>query len=291
MNLRSRARVTYEALLSPFGARAVERLLRDGAPSQLAVPLRFLFTGRAPASAERAALQIENLRAQIAARPETFRFASFADPLGPVRLAHSAAATQADLTCNQLANTLSVPRRWGLFLHLCAEAFGARTILELGACVGISGAYLASVTTRPTIVTLEGSPELATIARETLAAVTETAEIVVGTFAETLPASLAQLRTIDLAFVDGHHEEAATLRYVETIAPHMSPSGLFVLDDIYLYRGMWRAWQRLASNSRFTAVNVGRFGLLVCGSGKGRYDLARYTGYWRVGPRRKFEVN
>ncbi|HKS25215.1 MAG TPA: class I SAM-dependent methyltransferase [Thermoanaerobaculia bacterium] len=267
----------------------MERLLRDGGPSQLAVPLRFLFTGRVPVPAERAASQIENLRAQIAARPETFRFASFDHPLGPVRLAHSAAATQADLTCNQLANTLSVPRRWGLFLHLCAEAFGARTILELGACVGISGAYLASVPTRPTIVTLEGSPELAAIARETLTAVTETADVVVGTFAETLPTTVAQLQsTIDLAFVDGHHEEAATLRYVETIAPHMSSSGLFVLDDIYLYRGMWRAWQKLASNPRFTSVNVGRFGLLVCGSSKGRYDLARYTGYWRVGPARTF---
>jgi len=95
--------------------------------------------------------------------------------------------------------------------------------------------------------------------------------------------------TIDLAFVDGHHEEAATLRYVEAIAPHLSPSGLFVLDDIYLYRGMWSAWQRLASDRRFTAVNVGRFGLLVCGSGKGRYDLARYTGYWRVGPPRTLD--
>jgi len=282
--------VAYESLLAPFGARAVERLLRAGAPPQLAVPLRFLFTGGAPAPAERAASQIENLRARIAARPDTFRFASFEDPLGPVRLAHSAPTAHADLTCKQLANTLSVPRRWGLFLHLCAQEFGARRILELGACVGISGAYLASVTTRPAIVTLEGSPELAAIARETLAAVTETAEVVVGTFAETLPATLTRLpSTIDLAFVDGHHEEAATLRYVEAIAPHLSPSGLFVLDDIYLYRGMWSAWQRLASDRRFTAVNVGRFGLLVCGSGKGRYDLARYTGYWRVGPPRTLD--
>ena len=234
-------------------------------------------------------MQIEALRARIAARPDTFRFASFDDPLGPFRLAHPASAAQADLTCNQLANTLSIPRRWGLFLHLCAEELGARTILEMGACVGISGAYLASATTRPIVITLEGSPELAAIARETLAAVTETAKVVVGTFAETLPAEMTPLRSaIDLAFIDGHHEEAATLRYVETIAPQMSPSGLFVLDDIYLYRGMWNAWQKLASDRRFAAVNVGRFGLLICG-GEGHYDLARYTGYWRVGPLRTLD--
>lgn len=128
---------------------------------------------------------------------------------------------------------------------------------------------------------------LAAIARQTLAAVTETAEVVVGTFAETLPATLERLGAIDLAFIDGHHEEAATLRYVEAIEQHMS-RGPIVLDDIHLYEGMWRAWQTLLSYRRFTAVNVGRFGLLVHGEGYGHsYDLSRYTGHWRVGPARK----
>jgi len=295
-NLRSRARITYERLLAPFGERSVQRLLRGGAPSQLAAALRFLFTGHLPAGAERAAARIESVRAQIATRPDTFRYARFEDPLGPVRLAQQASASMADVSCHRLANTISVSRRWGLFLHLCAEGFGARTILELGSCVGISGAYLASASTQPVIVTLEGSSALAALARQTLAAVTDTAEVVVGVFAETLPASLDRLRadgtTIDVAFVDGHHEENATLRYVEAIAIRMSRPGLIVLDDIYLYEGMWAAWQKLASDGRFTSVNVGRFGLLIADDSAGvhpRYDLARYTGYWRVGPPRNVD--
>jgi hypothetical protein len=47
--------------------------------------------------------------------------------------------------------------------------------------------------------------------------------------------------------VDGHHEEAATLHYVAAISPHLSPAALIILDDIYLYEGMWRAWQALSS--------------------------------------------
>jgi predicted O-methyltransferase YrrM len=292
--VRFRARAAYERWLSPHGARSVGRLLREGGPRQLKVPLEFLFTEQLPASAEKAAVQIETLRAEIAARSDTFRFTRLDDPLGPVRLAQHAPAKTADVSCRQLATAFSVSRRWGLFLHLCAEELGARTILELGSCVGISGAYLASGTTRPLLLTLEGSPALAAIARQTLGSVTDRAEVILGTFAETLPATLERLRadgvTVDLAFVDGHHEEAATLRYVDAIASQMSRAGLIVLDDIYLYEGMWAAWQKVVSDRRFTAVNVGRFGLLVCGDASSpvhSYDLSRYTGYWRIGPPRK----
>src|SRR5947207_15319744 len=68
-------RRTYERLLAPMGARAVEQMLRDGLPPRLAPALRFLFDGHAPASAEEAALQIERLREQIAARPDAYRLA------------------------------------------------------------------------------------------------------------------------------------------------------------------------------------------------------------------------
>src|SRR5438067_12661614 len=87
------ARVAYERLLAPLGARAVERMLRESLPSQLAPALRFLFSGRAPAAAEEAARRIERLRAQLAARPDVYRFASYDTPLGPVRLAERAQKT------------------------------------------------------------------------------------------------------------------------------------------------------------------------------------------------------
>jgi predicted O-methyltransferase YrrM len=282
------ARGAYERLMAPPGARAVERMLRDGLPPQLAPALRFLFGGRAPAAAEEAALRIEQLRAQIAARPDVYRFAYFDTPLGPVRLAERAPKTRGALTSHRLATALSVPRRWGMFLHLCADAFEAKLVLEIGACVGISGSYLASVRSRPHLLTLEGSKALAQIAQTSLAAISDRGEVVVGPFEQTLPDTLARLggRKLDVAFVDGHHEEASTLHYVAAISPHLSSTALIVLDDIYLYEGMWRAWQTLSSADDAIAVNVGRFGLLVYDSGRAagrRYDLARYTGHWRVG--------
>src|SRR5438105_2799818 len=67
-NSRRIARIAYERLLAPMGSRALEEMLSDGLPPRIAPALRFLFTGQVPAVAKDAALQIERLRAQIAAQ-------------------------------------------------------------------------------------------------------------------------------------------------------------------------------------------------------------------------------
>jgi len=282
------ARITYEKLLAPLGNRALDTMLGDGLPPRLEPALRFLFTSEAPQS-EHVAVRIERLRSRIAARDEVYRFNQFDTSLGPMKLAEQAQNRDGAVTSHRVATAFSVSERWGMFLHLCAEAFDARIILEMGACVGISGAYLASSRSRPRVLSLEGSEPLAAIAQSSLDAVSDQGEVIVGPFEQTLPPTLARFgeseQTIDLAFVDGHHEEAATLHYVAAIEPHLSPRALMILDDIYLYEGMWRAWQTLASADGVVAINVGRFGLLVYDRERtaGRYDLSRYTGHWRVG--------
>jgi predicted O-methyltransferase YrrM len=267
-------------------------MLRDGLPARLERPLRVLFRGDAPRGADEAAIRIERLRGELAARPDSFEYAVSETPLGLMRLA-ARAPTSGPLVIRRLAMNVSVPRRLGMFLHLCAEAFDARVILETGTCLGISGAYLVSVPSRPRLVTLEGSEAFATIAKETLATVSDNAVIVIGPFERTLQPTLDRLGEenvkINVAYIDGHHEEAATLHYVRAIVPHLAAEALVVLDDIHLYRGMWNAWRKLASSPGVAAaVNVGRFGLLVYGNSPARdFDLSRYTGWWRIGGSRR----
>src|SRR3954447_23952014 len=131
-------------------------MLRDGLPPRLERPLRLLFGGQAPPSANEAATCVERLRGALAARADSFEYAVSETPLGITRLA-ARVTTSGLLSMRRLVLNVSVPRRWGLFLHLCAEAFDARVILETGTCIGISGAYLASISSRPRLVTLEGS--------------------------------------------------------------------------------------------------------------------------------------
>jgi predicted O-methyltransferase YrrM len=272
-------------------------MLRGGLPKRLAVPLRFLFGGSAPPETEAAAEQIERRRREISMLSDVYQMEYVESPLGGVRWLKRADARADEplVTSSQLALVASVPRRWGTFLHLCAEAFEARTILEVGTCVGISGAYLSSIRSRPRLVTLDGSKALASVAEVTLRTVANDTEIVVGPFEQTLQRTLDRLdderRTVDVAYIDGHHEEAATLHYVRTVVPHLQKEALIILDDIHLYSGMWRAWRTLAASPGVSAaVNVGRFGLLVfagTGGSPGDYDLARYTGWWRTDPSRQ----
>jgi len=268
-------------------------MLNSGLPARLAPALRFLFTGDSPPEVAAVSARVERLRAGIAGRPEIYRFVYSPSPLGRIRWLEQAGTPSAGPTVSarHLANIVSVSPRWGIFLHLCAEAFEAKAVLELGACVGISGAYLASARSRPRFVTLEGSAVLARVAEATLAEVTSRATVIEAPFEKGLHEALAlfdqEIQTIDVAYIDGHHDEAATIEYVRAVVPHLSRGALIVLDDIHLYAEMWRAWQTVVSIRGFSAaVNVGRFGLLVWEGGDSlaaRYDLSRYTGWWPVG--------
>ena len=183
----------------------------------------------------------------------------------------------------------------GMFLHLCAAAVEARTVLELGSAVGISGAYLAAAPPVERLVSIEGSSLLAQVAAATIETVSDAASIECGAFESSLPSVLDSLAgervPIDLAYIDGHHVEAATVHYAESLLPHLRRGSLVILDDITLWEGMRAAWCRLASlPGVLAAIDTGRFGLLVWDGGDDvsarRFDLARYTGWRRPGPLR-----
>lgn len=289
--LRRTAGRAYRTLCAPFGARALKGMARDGLPAELLEPLRFLFTRREPPHAAATARVIERIRAELASRPDVYERQTGPSQFGRATWAERTENSEspAPIAARRFAEGVSIPRRWGMFLHLCAEAIGARVILEMGSCFGISGAYLASARSRPRVVTLEGSKALASIAEQTLAAVSNASEVVQGAFEQTLGPTLDRLAqqnaAIDLAYVDGHHDSGALMHYLATIAPRLSSRSLVVLDDIYLYRDMWQAWRAIPSKFPIAvAINVGRFGLLIFGEGPTmHFDLSRYTGWWRIG--------
>ena len=193
-----------------------------------------------------------------------------------------------DISSHRLAMSASVRPRWGAFLNACARQVAARAILELSACCGISGAYLAALPWLPRLVTIDGSKSLTPIAEATLAAVTPRATVLCGLFDVRLAEAAAQFAAeglaIDLVHLDGHHQETATRRYVEMLLPHLAPGALVVVDDIHLNAGMRRAWHDLGSlRGAVASVNAGRCGLILWEGGERtprRFDVARYTGRW-----------
>ena len=82
----------------------------------------------------------------------------------------------------------------------------------------------------------------------------------------------------DYAFVDGHHDELATLSYFEQILPFMTESSIIVFDDISWSRGMERAWNAIIENESIKAsVNLFKLGICVLGkpvAGKHSFKIA-----------------
>jgi predicted O-methyltransferase YrrM len=294
--MRRAAGRIYRRCAAPFGRRALDRMVDAGLPRELDAPLRVLLGDRPPPRTAAVAETVERRRAEIASRADVYRFA-YADAAGTARWPdeQSRASGGEPVSLRWLASGASVPARCGMFLQLCADAVEARTVLEMGTGTGISGAYLAASRSIEQLLTLEGSPPLISMAATTIATVSDRASILEGPFESELPRALASLRragrSLDLVYVDGHHDGAAMLRYVETMRPHLRRGSLLLLDDIRLWQEMWLAWRSLASMPGVTAaVDTGRFGMLVWdGEARGtppQFELARYTGWWRVGPPR-----
>jgi predicted O-methyltransferase YrrM len=129
-----------------------------------------------------------------------------------------------------------------------------RLCLELGTNMGISAAYQASalrLNGDGELLTIEGSASRAELARRHLAGLGLTnVRVTTGRFDDVLPVILDESGPVDFAFIDGHHDEAATRRYFDLIVSAATPSALVVLDDISWSDGMKRAWGALHSDSR-----------------------------------------
>ncbi|QEC51303.1 methyltransferase family protein [Anseongella ginsenosidimutans] len=164
---------------------------------------------------------------------------------------------------SDLAATALKPRRLAQLIYRLARdlrrsypgdhaAAGDRrpaTILELGTCLGITTAYLASAFPHARVITIEGCEETAAIAREgfeRLSAVTTekfAIESLTGNFDEVLPQLLGTLPSLDLLFIDGNHRKAATLNYFEWCLPALHENSLVIFDDIHWSKGMEEAWE------------------------------------------------
>jgi predicted O-methyltransferase YrrM len=158
--------------------------------------------------------------------------------------------------------------------ELCRALMGAviharpQTIVEMGTNVGVSGLYLSagqSLAGGGKLITLEGSPAKAELARRNFARLQLPGEVAVGDFAETLVPALERAKPVDMAFIDGFHESKATLEYHEAFKRYARPGALLIYDDIDWSEGMAAAWATIAADPdlefAFTYKGLGFVGL------------------------------
>jgi predicted O-methyltransferase YrrM len=285
--MRSLIRRWYRRFRRVRGGSALAAALTE-LPPEAHEPLRYLHSRTLEATDEARCNAVERIRERLAARGDTVDVLYSPKP-GSAGTDHSADARpehgqRMAIEFHRIAYKTSIPRYLGRFLYLAAKSSGAISVLELGSCAGLSAAYLASSPGVEQLVTVEGSPELAAIARETLAEVHPQARVIASLFDEALD-ELMPGYPVDLAWIDGHHERTATLHYFERIAPALRPGAWVLFDDIAWSADMASAWEALSTWPGVShAIHLGRCGMVIWGptdTPARAFDLRAVTGTGR----------
>jgi predicted O-methyltransferase YrrM len=164
---------------------------------------------------------------------------------------------------SDLARRASMPERYGRLLHRLVQHYRPDTIVELGTCLGIGTAYMATGSAEAQVVTIEGSPSLSDLAmRHHSALGLKNIKQVTGSFETMLPEVLAGMPHLGMAFIDGHHLYAPTLRYFEMLMERAGDGTILVLDDIHWSPEMTRAWQAVCRDPRISlTIDLYRMGI------------------------------
>ena len=144
-------------------------------------------------------------------------------------------------------------KKFGELLYRIVQFYNPKTIIELGTSLGISTLYLAKGDSKSKIYTLEGCPETIDLAKQNFKEMNIQNVIpILGDFNNTLEKTLKKEQKIDLIFVDGNHQQEATISYFETCLKYTHNNTILIFDDIYWSKGMEEAWKHIKLHEKTT---------------------------------------
>ena len=145
-----------------------------------------------------------------------------------------------------IAKHAAKPKKYAQLLYRIVKFYRPKTIIELGTSLGITTSYLSIAGRNSSVITMEGSSEIAKISRQNFQALSlNNIKLVEGNFDYTLPAVLYQLPTIDFAFIDGNHRREPTENYFRWLLANSNSESVFVFDDIHWSNEMEQAWNNV----------------------------------------------
>lgn len=254
--VRVAGRVAYSIGGAPVARRRIARLRRAHNPlvRMLGDALGAAFSGTTAPDERTWIARIESLRRELSVSSAEIPVAD-----------HRAAAPR---RVAEICRHASVPPKIALVLFKLIRAFRPSVCLEMGTCLGISAAYQGAALAlngNGRLVTLEGSDALVALARQNFARLgLDGVTVVAGRFQDALGDVARAHAPLDFAFVDGHHDEHATLAYFGQLVPFLAPTAVLVFDDISWSDGMRRAWRTITADARVgLSVDLAIVGLCV----------------------------
>ncbi len=178
--------------------------------------------------------------------------------------AGSKVARSTSRTVGNIARHGAINKRLGKYLFRMAHVYHPKLILELGTSLGISTLYLALADSRQQVITVEGSPEIAERAAETIYHLRiQNISLIQDTFDQALTLLLKEQPQLDLVYLDGDHRKGSTIRYFNQLLPFFHPKSILVIADIYWSEEMQQAWQEIKEHPKVSvAIDLFDFGIL-----------------------------
>lgn len=130
-----------------------------------------------------------------------------------------------------------------LYQYFC-KLTPARTVLELGTCMGLTSRYLSRIASGTTY-TIEGSEEIRAIAMGSHAI--ENLNFIQGKISETLTEILLQVDQVDFALIDANHTYRGTMDAYHQIKEKLLPTSILAIGDIHWSSEMETAWKEIIS--------------------------------------------
>lgn len=168
--------------------------------------------------------------------------------------------TQQQKTVSRIFKNASSKGIYGNLLYRLAGYFKPSNILELGTSLGVGTVHLKNGFKNSSVHTVEGCNEIHQSATEQLKYWDfKDVALYNQSFANFIPNFTEK---VDLIYLDGHHEQNATKRYLEQLLNNAHSETLFILDDIRWSKDMWNCWESICTDERFhVTIDIGRMGL------------------------------
>ena len=126
-------------------------------------------------------------------------------------------------------------------------------IVELGTSLGVTTAYMAAMDKRNKLITYEGCPAVAEIAKENWEALgLKNIDCRVGEI--TADILDRDLERVDVAFIDANHTYAGTRAYFNVLAEKVHRKSVMIVDDIHYNKEMEQAWREICADERVTST-------------------------------------
>lgn len=225
--------------------------------------------------------RIRALRKKLLGRTETIAIKDYG--------AGSKVNNSASRSIGELTRFNAVSELEGQTLFRMVQYFEPQLILELGTSLAISTLYLKLGARQIPLITVEASPETASLALKNLDQLQAgNFELWQCTFEEALKRLLFSGLQPDFVYLDGDHRGEATLNYLKQLLELCDTRPVIVIADIYWSDDMEQAWNEVCGLEDIRlSIDLFHFGVLVTDPdiiSKQHYRLvpARYKP-WRTG--------